>query len=201
MPFDNPMPKARKPSRNPCARERRATRKLGSHDFFPTPPEAIQALLDRECFPAHIWEPAAGDGSLARVLSANGYTVTSTDLVGRGECPGGTDFLEMRVLPPGVQAIVTNPPFRLATEFALHSLALGARKVALFGRLGFLAGQRRKDELFGHHLLARCWIFSRRLTLWRGDDPGKRDTGGAIDFAWFVFEPRPNHGAATIGWI
>jgi len=31
------------------------------HDFYPTPPEATNALLDRETFDGPIWEPACGD--------------------------------------------------------------------------------------------------------------------------------------------
>ena len=49
-------------------------------DFYPTPPEATQALLDRIEFNKSIWEPACGNGAISSVLIENGHDVTSTDL-------------------------------------------------------------------------------------------------------------------------
>ena len=52
-------------------------------DFYPTPPEATQALLDYLCLPktTTIWECACGTGKMVDVLRANGYTVIGTDIV------------------------------------------------------------------------------------------------------------------------
>jgi len=41
-------------------------------DFYPTPKEATQALLDREEFEGNIWEPACGEGHMSKVLIRNG---------------------------------------------------------------------------------------------------------------------------------
>jgi hypothetical protein len=41
----------------------------------------------------------------------------------------GRDFLAETTLPPGVQAIVTHPPYRHAAEFVRKALELGAEKV------------------------------------------------------------------------
>lgn len=43
-----------------------------TNDYYPTPPEATQALLGVESFDGDIWEPACGDGAICRVLEANG---------------------------------------------------------------------------------------------------------------------------------
>ena len=46
------------------------------------------------------------------------------------------------------------------------------------------------------------WVFSKRLTLWRGDDPDAKDTGGAIAFAWFVWDAgAPRDKGVQLGWI
>lgn len=54
------------------------------HDFYPTPPEAVRALLSVETFTGSIWEPACGDGAISKVLIEAGFEVVSTDLIDRG---------------------------------------------------------------------------------------------------------------------
>jgi hypothetical protein len=44
------------------------------------------------------------------------------------------------------------------------------------------------------------WVFSKRQTLWRGDDANAQTKGGAIAFAWFVFE-RDHSGPAALSWL
>jgi hypothetical protein len=54
------------------------------HDFYPTPPEAVRALLSVETFTGSVWEPACGDGAISKVLIEAGFEVVSTDLIDRG---------------------------------------------------------------------------------------------------------------------
>lgn len=97
-----------------------------AHDFYPTPPEATHALLSEEVFHGSIWEPACGDGAIARVLQGDGYQVVSTDLIDRGFGIGGIDFL--KETRPRARNIVTNPPYGrgLADSFVAHALNLTA---------------------------------------------------------------------------
>src|ERR1700674_3667292 len=62
-------------------------------DFYPTPPEAVRALLSVEQFDGTIWEPACGYGAISRELEAHGHSVVSTDLIDRGYGQSGSDFL------------------------------------------------------------------------------------------------------------
>ena len=62
-------------------------------EFYPTPPEATQALLSMETFDGPIWEPACCQGHISKVLQAAGYGVVSTDLIQRNFGQGGIDFL------------------------------------------------------------------------------------------------------------
>ena len=164
-------------------------------DFYATPTKCTDALLRVEQFTGPIWEPACGNGAISRALPG---TVISTDLVDRGFGASRRDFLmERDLLAPN---IVTNPPFKLADEFVLHGLALGAEKIAIFMRLAWLEGRARHASLWGPHPAARIWVFCGRQTLWRGDDPDAKDKGGAIAFAWFVWE-RGYQGAPAIGWL
>jgi hypothetical protein len=166
-------------------------------DFYPTPPAGTRALLAVERFDGPIWEPACGDGSMAKVLEAAGHEVIATDLVNRGFGAPQIDFLmEWQSLAPN---IVTNPPFKLAEQFVNRALALTSGKVAILARLAWLEGRQRR-AFFEATPLARVWVFSGRLHMTKGEVPGVRGAGGMIAFAWFVWQ----HGFAgrpQLGWI
>src|SRR3954447_7018341 len=92
------------------------------HDLYETPAEATRALLNAAKLPQNLWEPACGPGAIVRVLRGAGHDVLGTDLVDYGSLDqdqGGRDFLLEHTLPQlaggaTVDAIVTNPPFKLA---------------------------------------------------------------------------------------
>lgn len=94
-------------------------------DFFPTERPATVALLRHfgHLFRggAPVWEPACGDGAIARVLVEHDYRVIATDLNDRGYGEPGADFLAAPPRP--CSAIVTNPPFRLAEPFIRKATA------------------------------------------------------------------------------
>lgn len=166
-------------------------------DFYPTWPGATLALLSVEKFEGAIWECAAGEGDMSRVLQSEGYTVVSTDLVDRGYGESRIDFLmEHQARAPN---IVTNPPFGLAREFVDHALRMTTGKVAMFLRLAFLEGLAR-GEWFPETPLARVWIMSRRVPMQRGRISEQGDGHGVIAFAWFVWE-HGHIGAPALGWL
>lgn len=165
-------------------------------DFYPTPPEGTRALLAVEKFDGPIWEPACGRGDMSRVLEESGYEVTSTDLIDRGYGQSQRDFLmEWQTVAPN---IVTNPPFKMAEEFARHALHLTTGKVAMLCRLAWLEGKGRR-ALFEETPLARVWVFAGRLSMQRGE-LGKTGQGGMLAFAWFVWE-HGHEGPPALGWI
>lgn len=148
-------------------------------DFYATSRGATEALLAAESFEGGIWEPACGNGAISRVLEAAGHRVVSSDLVDRGFGEIRIDFLmETRLRAPNV---VTNPPFKLASEFVRHALALGAGKVAMLLKVGFLEGKGRAD-LYDAAPFARLHVFRERQTFLRnGDGVGHDERRGRHD--------------------
>jgi hypothetical protein len=178
----------------------RAALKERGDDLYETPAVATEALLRSESLPNVIWEPACGPGSIVRSLRQSGRTVIATDLVDYG-CPDsqhGVDFLMERKAPDGVEAIVTNPPFKLAGEFVALALDLCPRVVMLL-RLAFLESDRRTPILDSGHL-ARVPVFKNRLPMMhragRGTKIAKTNSS-ALAFAWFVWD-RHHRGPTTI---
>ncbi len=121
------------------------------HDAYATPSACTEALVrvESKYWPKILWEPCAGDGAITRILRRAQFKVVETDLVITGD-----DFLKTTSVPggswPRASAIVTNPPFRHATEFILHAHALGIGYHAWLLRADFLnakRGLRLVDEI------------------------------------------------------
>jgi hypothetical protein len=169
-------------------------------DAYMTPPCATWALLQRATLPYCLWEPACGDGTgILDPLRVARHEVIGSDLVdyGRPDCFWRRDFL-MEQLPPGCEAIVTNPPYKLVEEFVAHALDICPRVVMLL-RLAFYESERRRDLLEGRGL-ARIHCFRKRLPMMhrRGWEGRKANSGMA--FAWFDWN-RNHTGPTTIDRI
>ena len=169
-------------------------------DVYETPIEAVPALLGVERLPDSIWEPCCGSGAIVRVLRESRFRVHATDLVDHG-CPASesaVDFLLEQRAPDGVEAIVTNPPFKLADQFVVHALRLVPRVIMLL-RLAFLESERRSPILDSGNL-ARVHVFKNRLPMMhRSGWTGPRATS-SIPFAWFCWD-RKHVGKPTFDRI
>ena len=161
-------------------------------DFYPTPEVATIELLKREKFIGSIWECACGDGAISKVLPKENMII-STDLIYRGYGEGCTDFLATY---KNVDNIITNPPYKYATEFAKHALEC-ADKVALLMKIQFLEGVERYD-FFNNGLLKKVYVFSRRLKIYKNGI--KTNNSTMMCFAWFVWE-KGHKEKPYIDWI
>lgn len=166
------------------------------HQLYETPACATKALLRVEPLPYRIWEPCAGRGAIARILRDRGHDVIASDIMayeGRDrQIAAPFDFLEARRAPFGREAIVTNPPFKLANEFIRHGLTLVPKVVVLL-RLAALEGAGRSD-IIDHHL-ARLWVGIERLPMMHREGwAGPKIEGQAAPFAWFVFTAKKQNG-------
>lgn len=182
-----------------------ASRRAGraSLEFYPTPPEATRALLSVECFDGSIWEPACGDGAIARELTAAGYDVTATDLVDRGYGASGQDFLKSD--RPLAKHIVTNPPYGthgLGDAFVrralLHTRQTGGT-VAMLLNLRSLANPDRHKK-FVKTPPSAIYILDE-LTCWPEGKPTNKDARIARQqYYWAVWKP-DHTGAPKCWWL
>jgi hypothetical protein len=168
---------------------------LEGPDFFPTPDWATFALVDNEKFEGQIWEPACGDGSMAKVLAAKGNEVIATDLYDRGFGESGIDFL---ATDREADNIVTNPPYNAAEGFVRVGTKRARRKFALLLRLAFLEGANRYRTIFSSNAPARIWVFSERITFYPAG--AVRKGTGTTAYAWFVWE-RDWRGQTELKWF
>lgn len=80
-------------------------------------------MLEVEKFSSTIWENAVGAGDLADVLVRNGYNVRVSDIIDRGY--PNTEIIDFLTYnEPITTDIITNPPYKIASQFVRHSLEL-----------------------------------------------------------------------------
>lgn len=169
-------------------------------DFYATPRSAVIALLDKEHFGNSVIEPCCGNGAISKVLAEKGHEVISRDLYDWGFGETGRDFLDDEVVD--VDAVITNPPFRLSMEFTLQALKCTKSrqgKVAMLNRIQWLEGIKRKT-LFENYPLSKVWVFSRRIPRMNRFDFEGIPSTSLLCFAWFIFDWK-HAGDPHLGWI
>jgi len=156
-------------------------------DLYETPEWVTHLLLPHIPYSSNgrIWEPACASGKIARVVNAAYSSDLVTDFGLSGE-----DFLESP-LPPGINAIITNPPFNKAAEaFIRHGLKLLEPVngfMAMLLPVDFDSGKTRRD------MFADCKAFSQKLVLtsritWFDPPPGEKKKGPSQNHAWFCWD-------------
>lgn len=158
-------------------------------------------LLQIEQFDKDIWECATGENHLTNVFRQNGYKVRASDLVARTEGVEVLDFLSCTESWHG--DIITNPPYKYAQEFVEKALELmqDGHKLAMFLKLTFLEGKRRRD-LFERCPPKKVWVSSSRILCAKNADFERMIAGGgsAAAYAWFIWE-KGYSGETKIGWF
>lgn len=177
-----------------------------SLDYFPTPPWATRALCEwlglRQPNPWLCWEPACGQDHMVRTLGEYFNEVIGTDVHDYGH-ESVHDFL-MPFVPqivaarPGPHWVITNPPFRLATEFVQRGLQVAGHGVAMLCRSVFLESGQRYRDLFSKTPPSDVLIFCERVPMLKGRlDP---KASSATSYAWFVWRKSAPSGT-HLHWI
>ena len=158
-------------------------------DFYPTPPECTRALANYLSLSGkRVWEPACGAGHMAAELEQCGAEVIATELHYQGYGKGGIDFLTADI-PESIDAIVTNPPFNLSTQFIERCISHGVAFAMLLKSQYWHSARRR--ELFETHRPAAVLPLT-----WRPDFHfGSKGGSPTMEVIWTVWSATPS--AAT----
>lgn len=178
------------------------------NDFYATDPKALEVLLDKLKkdgieLSGSIWEIACGKGHLSRVLEERGYSVFNTDLIDRGyeNFHLAKDFFEFKNEYDG--DILTNPPYKLATQFVNHSLELVSdnRYVIMFLPVQFLESQKRYEDLFKNNSPKYVYVFVKRVdTAMNGDFTKYKKCGPTRCYTWMIWQ-KGFKGEPTLRWL
>lgn len=169
------------------------TRERVQNDYYATPYESTEALLDNIKFNGDFLEPCVGGGHIADIIKKYypNQCIYCSDLVDRGY-PNTlvADFLTYDFLDKKFDNIITNPPYSLAQEFLEKGMEVLSDngRIAMFLKIQFLEGNKRKD-MFKKYPPKYVYVFSKRQNPWRNgssvDEKGK-PWSSTMCFAWFV---------------
>ena len=181
-----------------------STNEREKHDYYATDPVAIDALYKTGFFndAKRIWEPAVGGGHLAERMSALGCYVSFSDLYDHGYIENfkPVDFLKCDIdSVKDIDAIVTNPPYRFALEFCEKCVELQVPKFAMFLKITFLEGQKRR-KFFDKHPPRFVAVFTERVQCAINGDLEMFRKSSAACYAWFIWEKGYN-GKPQILWL
>lgn len=178
-----------------------------SLDNFPTPPWATRALMEHviaretnSCLALSCLEPACGRGDMAFVLYEYFDRIHFSDIHDYGIKAGIGDFLDESYLErEHYDWVITNPPFKLAQEFALRALDIANRGVALLVRTQFLEGKGRYAKLFKDTPPSIVAQFTERVSMVRGklDPKASRPTA----YCWMVWYEAAMRTPTRLMWI
>jgi predicted RNA methylase len=176
-----------------------------SLDYYPTPAWSTRALCEFlkgegfELWAQNVWEPACGEGFMARPLAEYFAKVRATDIFRYSDDHAIADFLMQTARWDDVEFVVTNPPFQLANQFIEKALKVATVGVAMLVRSAFTEGQERYMSLFSVTPPAYVLQFSERVGMFRGrcvqvgaPDPFNLDEKG---------EPRKAATATSYCWL
>lgn len=167
------------------------------NDLYCTNPIAVQMLLKEEEFNFNVWECCNGLGHISKELEKNGYNVRKSDIINYTNEKDIEIIDILKYNKPFDGDIVTNPPYKYATEMAYKFYEL-SNKFAIYVNLSFLTSQRRK-ELFEKIPPKTIYIMSKRIHCAKGGDFEKFNNG-AIDYCWIVWD-KSYKGETIVKWL
>ncbi len=169
------------------------------NDYYATPPNAVEMLLQLESFQDTILEPFCGERHISNVLESHGYNTITTDLIDRGnEVKSYTSYTkeDLRGLD-----IISNPPYKCAgniVKFFLDRMEDNSR-LALYLKVQFLESQARR-ELFKMYPPRYVYVSSSRLGCAKNGDFKKSGTAGAVCYCWYIWD-KGFQGEPQIRWF
>lgn len=183
------------------------TRERANYDYYATPYQATEMLLDEVKFSGNFLEPCVGGGHIVDIIKRYypNECVYGVDIVDRGY-PNTlvADFLKHDFLGQKFDNVVTNPPFSLAQEFLEKCMEVvnDGGKIAMFLKIQFLEGAKRR-EMFKKYPPKYIYVFSKRQAPWNNgspvDEKGK-PWSSTMYFAWFVWE-KGFTGEPIVRWL
>lgn len=171
-----------------------------AEDYYATEPAAADLLIAAEPWLSkNIWEPACGEGHLAKRFVERGYDVRASDLINRGY-GYQFDFFD-QFLEGYDHDIVTNPPYKDAERFVAHGCDIlsPGHLLCLFLKIQFLESAAR-DDLFDRYPPARIHVCRKRIKCAKNGDFSAVKSSPTC-YAWFVWQKGFHDGKTIIDRI
>lgn len=200
---------------------KKANKERDALDYYATPPQEVTNILETLKLNLHgatILEPCAGGGHMIEgirrycldrdmipeVIYASDikkrafleqYSYTET-LYG-----DQANFLSDDYPYNEADYIIMNPPYSIIEPFVIRGLEIAQKGLLVLGRLQFLEGQSRYDNLLKDNPPTDIYVYVDRIKCYKNGDFSQTESS-AQAYAWFYWnkEEKNNH-APGLHWI
>ena len=170
-------------------------------DYYSTPTEEVTNILNTlniNFIGKTILEPAAGGGHMLQGIknyladNINNATIIATDIQDRGcndiETGAEFDFLSDEYpYKDNIDYIIMNPPYSIIEPFVMRSLGIANKGILLLGRLQFLEGEKRFENILAEYPPTDIYVYVDRIACFRNGDISQK-MSSAQAYAWFYWD-------------
>ena len=170
-------------------------------DYYSTPTEEVTNILNIlniNFIGKTILEPAAGGGHMLQGIknyladNINNATIIATDIQDRGcnDIETGTafDFLSDEYpYKDNIDYIIMNPPYSIIEPFVMRSLGIANKGILMLGRLQFLEGEKRFENILAEYPPTDIYVYVDRIACFKNGDISQK-MSSAQAYAWFYWD-------------
>lgn len=177
-------------------------------DYYATPTAEVENILDElniSFISQSVLEPCVGGGHMAEGIEnyiyKNGYIekvqLIGTDIRDRGyrndiwDLEYGLDFFADDYPYDEADWVIMNPPYGVIEPFTIRALDIAKKGVIMLGRLQFLEGEGRFENILKFNPPTDVYVYVDRIQCWK--DGLKPEGSSAQAYAWFVWNREKNN--------
>ena len=170
-------------------------------DYYSTPTEEVTNILNTlniNFIGKTILEPPAGGGHMLQGIknyltdNVNNVTIIATDIQDRGckdiEAGAAFDFLSDEYpYKDNIDYIIMNPPYSIIEPFVMRSLGIANKGILMLGRLQFLEGEKRFENILAEYPPTDIYVYVDRIACFKNGDISQK-ISSAQAYAWFYWD-------------
>ena len=188
-------------------------------DYYSTPIEEVENILNTMNLDLNnttILEPCCGGGHMVQGIANYCYKYDSklwklyaTDIKDRNsilqkeDYKAGSDYDFLSDDYPcchGIDYIIMNPPYSVIEPFVMKALGIAEKGMLMLGRLQFLEGQGRYENIFKHYPPTDVYVYVDRIFCYKNGDTSIKQSSAQV-YAWFFWDLKGNSKDTKMHWI
>ena len=177
-------------------------------DYYSTPTEEVENILNvmqLDLNQSNILEPCCGGGHMVQGIvnyidnqqyDSKLWKLKATDIQDRNsllrpqdyEAGPAFDFLsDDYPYTKDIDYIIMNPPYSVIEPFVMKSLGIANKGILMLGRLQFLEGQGRYENILKDFPPTKTYIYVDRISCFKNGDTNIKQAS-AQAYAWFYWD-------------
>lgn len=188
-------------------------------DYYSTPIKEVENILNTMNLNLDhitILEPCCGGGHMVQGISnycskydSKLWKLYATDIQNRKSILKDTDYKaganydflsDNYPYCHDIDYIIMNPPYSVIEPFVMKSLGIAEKGVLMLGRLQFLEGQSRYENIFKKYPPTKVYVYVDRICCYKNGNTSIKQSS-AQAYAWFYWDLQNNNKETKIHWI